>query len=313
VIQLFERMRSNRRRSLILLLLLLLLIGGCSATMMVGTGSPAPTAPVPLITSTPSDPTSATTATFRYTDSSGRALFRCSIDGSRFEPCPASGITYRNLDPGAHEFRIEASLGRSTSEAATFHWTILSSSSYQPVRIPAPTVPLPSAGSSSPPSSTQPTVTTLPASSSTPTSSATTEPVPPTTSPTTRPPTVPTTNPPTAPSVAGNLGALLYPGVSHVLDLIFTNPNSSATTIAANGVGITISTNRAGCPAATNFRVSRGLTTSVTIPAKTAKSLAQLGVPSTDWPVIAMIDTHTNQDACQNATLTLSYSVTVAG
>ena len=40
----------------------------------------------------------------------------------------------------------------------------------------------------------------------------------------------------------------------------------------------------------------------------TAESLHDLGVPQADWPVITMLNTNTNQDACQGATLTLTYS-----
>ncbi len=323
MIQPIERMKANRRISLVLLLLLLLLIGGCSATLLATSGSQASRVPVPLITSTPSDPTPATSATFHYTDSSTRAGFRCSLDNSPFTPCPSAGTTYTNLTVGTHQFRVEATLGRSTSEAATFHWTVISTSSYQPVRIPAVTVPLP-AGTGSPAasgSSSEPPVTTLPPSNSIGTSTPTTAgPESPTATPTTAPPAAPPPTPTTAPpstglspSVSGNLTSLLYPGVSHVLDLVFTNPNPVPVTVAANGVHIAISTNRAGCPAATNFSVNRGLTTSVTIPANSTRSLGQLGVPGADWPVIGMVDIHTNQDACEGATLTLTYSVTVTG
>jgi len=59
-----------------------------------------------------------------------------------------------------------------------------------------------------------------------------------------------------------------------------------------------------------NFSVTQGLTRSVTIRAhqRTAVSLSDLGVPQADWPVITMIDTGANQDACQSATLRLTYS-----
>ncbi len=312
MIQLIERMRANRRSSLVLLLLLLLLIGGCSATILATTGSGARGVPVPLITSTPSDPSPATSATFRYTDPSARAGFLCSLDGSAFTPCPAGGVTYSNLTVGAHQFRVEAALGRSTSEVATFHWTVISTAAYLPVRIPPATVPLPVGGSSPSPSTAESPVTTVP--SNTPASVGTPTTAPPLSPRTSQPVSTtiaPPTNPVESPTVSGNLAALLDPGTSHVLDLVFTNPNSSPTTVAANGVNIVISTNKSGCPASPNFSVDRGLTTSVTIPANSTRSLAELGVPTTDWPVIAMIDTHTNQDACEGATLTLSYSVTV--
>jgi hypothetical protein len=323
VIQPIERMRANRRSSLVLLLLLLLLIGGCSASIIAATGSTAPGAPLPLITSTPSDPTPGTSATFRYTDSSARAGFRCSLDGSPFKPCAPGGVTYNNLPVGAHQFRVEATLGRSTSEAATFDWTVISASSYQPVRIPPATIPLPVGGGPSASTSTSESpVTTVTSNISARASGLTTAPparstTAPPASPTTSQPVSTTTTPPSnsidSPTVSGNLTALLYPGTSQVLDLVFTNPNSSPITVAANGVNIALSTSRAGCPASTNFSVDRGLTTSVTVPANSTDSLAQLGVPTTDWPVIGMTETHTNQDACEGAALTLTYSVTVTG
>jgi hypothetical protein len=42
-------------------------------------------------------------------------------------------------------------------------------------------------------------------------------------------------------------------------------------------------------------------------------SLSALRVPQDDWPVIEMIETNTNQDACQGARLTLTYSGIEAG
>jgi len=316
VIQPIESMRRNRRKS-ILLLLLLLLIGGGGAILLGAAGSAPPSAATPLITSTPSDPTTGTSATFHYTDSSAGAGFRCSLDGSDFQPCPSGGTTYSNLMVGTHLFRVQATLGRSISQAATFHWTVISAAPYQPVRIPGGTVSLPPAqGSTSAPSptsnpSSQPPATTLPPTNSINSAAPTTVA---TTSPTTA--ASPTDTAPSGagsiPSVSGNLTSLLYPGTTQLLDLVFTNPNSAPVTVAANGVHITISTNDSACSAA-NFRVNRGLTAAVTIPANSTESLAQLGVPSGEWPVIGMVDTHTNQDACEGATLTLDYSVTVTG
>jgi hypothetical protein len=112
--------------------------------------------------------------------------------------------------------------------------------------------------------------------------------------------------------VGGNLTSALYPGVSESLDLTFTNPNPRPITIPAGAItsaNIAISANAADC-AASNFEVSQGLTVSVTIPAHTTTpaSLMSLGIPQADWPVITMVNTNTNQDACEGATLTLHYS-----
>jgi hypothetical protein len=112
--------------------------------------------------------------------------------------------------------------------------------------------------------------------------------------------------------VGGVLTSPLYPGTSQSLNLTFTNPNSSPITIPNGGISasnIAITSNTPGC-ASTNFAVTQGLTTAVTVPAGqlTPESLSALGVPEADWPVIKMIETNTNQDACQGASLTLTYS-----
>jgi hypothetical protein len=113
-------------------------------------------------------------------------------------------------------------------------------------------------------------------------------------------------------TVGGNLTRPLYPGASQRLDLTFTNPNSSPITIPRGGISasdITITSNAPGC-ASSNFAVTQGLASTVTVRADqlTATSLSTLGVPKADWPVIEMIETNTNQDACQGARLTLTYS-----
>jgi hypothetical protein len=113
-------------------------------------------------------------------------------------------------------------------------------------------------------------------------------------------------------TVGGDLTSPLYPGVGEPLNLAFTNAGASPLTIAGGAISaanITITSDTSGC-AASNFTVGQDLTTSVTIPARqhTPVSLSALGVPEADWPVIKMIDTGTNQDACQSATLRLTYS-----
>ena len=113
-------------------------------------------------------------------------------------------------------------------------------------------------------------------------------------------------------TVGGDLTRPLFPGTSESLNMTFTNPNAVPITIAAGAVtaaNISISTDKPGC-ASSNFAVTQGLTDSVTIPAHqfTAISLASLGVPEGDWPVVTMLETGTNQDACQGAKLTFTYS-----
>lgn len=114
-------------------------------------------------------------------------------------------------------------------------------------------------------------------------------------------------------TVGGDLATPLYPGTSESLDLTFINPNASTVTLAPGAVtsaNITITTSRpVTCPAS-NFAVTQGLTATVVIPANQLSeiSLSDLSVPQADWPVISMLETNTNQDACQGALLTLTYS-----
>lgn len=113
-------------------------------------------------------------------------------------------------------------------------------------------------------------------------------------------------------TVGGDLPAPLYPGTSEPLDLTFTNPTSAPIFIVSGAVSsrnITIISNKAGC-GGSNFAVTQGLTASATVPARqlTPVSLSALGIPQAGWPVITMIDTHTNQDACEGAQLTLAYA-----
>jgi hypothetical protein len=207
--------------------------------------------PPPRITSKPPNPTSATSADFKFVDGQWpNVTFWCWVDSGAVQDCTGGSGTegefqVSGLTAGQHCFSVYAiDLAGNNSVPTTYCWTVLGAS---------PTF-----------------------------------------------------------SVGGSLTSPLYPGTSEALDLTFTNPSSSAITIAAGAIGssnIAITTNHAGCPGS-NFAVTQGLTTSETIPAEQVApiSLSGLHVPQTDWPVIAMIDTHTNQNACEGATLTLTYS-----
>jgi hypothetical protein len=109
-------------------------------------------------------------------------------------------------------------------------------------------------------------------------------------------------------TISGDLTRPLYPGTSQSLNLTISNPNPVSITIMAGRIQVAFSTNQAGCSASTNFTVVHGLRASVTVPARTAASLAALGIPKSKWPVVSMVETHTDQDACRGATLTLTYS-----
>jgi hypothetical protein len=110
-------------------------------------------------------------------------------------------------------------------------------------------------------------------------------------------------------SIAGGPlpGVLVYPGGSDVpLDLVFSDPGSTQLTVTSVTTSIT-STSSGAC-ATSNFTIAQQLTGPVTVPANSAMSLQQLGLPQSSWPKLRMIDTHVNQDACKNVTVNLSYS-----
>jgi adhesin/invasin len=113
-------------------------------------------------------------------------------------------------------------------------------------------------------------------------------------------------------TISGSAPAL-YPGTSQQLNLTFTNPNPSPITIAAGAVTIAVSTTQPGCSASVNFAVTQGLTASVTVPASSTESLSALDVAQDNWPVVSMVETHANQDACEGAPLTFTYSGSATG
>jgi hypothetical protein len=78
----------------------------------------------PTITSEPTNPTTSTSATFTYKDSTSGASFKCSLDSASFGNC-SSGFTYSNLTQGSHTFKVEAVSGSSTSSATSYSWAIV--------------------------------------------------------------------------------------------------------------------------------------------------------------------------------------------
>jgi len=114
-------------------------------------------------------------------------------------------------------------------------------------------------------------------------------------------------------TVSGDLSSPFYPGGSQPMDLVITNPNPSPITISAGAIDIGIVTNNAGCPASPNFAVTQGLAADITVPGGTTKSLSDLSIPTADWPVISMVETHTNQDACKGASLRFTFTGSAFG
>jgi hypothetical protein len=113
-------------------------------------------------------------------------------------------------------------------------------------------------------------------------------------------------------TVSGSISTPLYPGTSQPVNLTITNPNPSPDQLTVNSSSLSVVvTPSAGCP--TSYFTMNPGSWSVTVPAGVTESLSTLGVSSANLPVIKMIDTGTNQDSCEGATLNFAWSSTGNG
>jgi sugar lactone lactonase YvrE len=81
--------------------------------------------PAPSINSGPAKTTTATTATFTFSDTQSGVTFQCSLDSAAYAAC-SSGISYSSLAVAAHTFAVEAKdTYGNLSSAATYNWTII--------------------------------------------------------------------------------------------------------------------------------------------------------------------------------------------
>jgi hypothetical protein len=114
-------------------------------------------------------------------------------------------------------------------------------------------------------------------------------------------------------TISGNPAGSLYPGgVTRYINLSLTNPNSvtiSVTSLTTSLQAVSAPNADAGHPCATGDfsagQFSGGYP--FALPPGT-HTLSQLGFSQTQWPSVQMIDTHLNQDGCEGATVSLSYS-----
>jgi hypothetical protein len=116
----------------------------------------------------------------------------------------------------------------------------------------------------------------------------------------------------------GNLSLPLYPGRTVPLNLVFTNPYSSAHGLDITGVTVTVERGAVpGCDGRDNVFVTASAPSAaapwpVNIPRNATRSLSDLGIPSERWPQVTMRNLPTNQDACKNATFRFSYTGTAS-
>ncbi len=114
--------------------------------------------------------------------------------------------------------------------------------------------------------------------------------------------------------LSGNSPGLNYPGLSQPIDVVITNPYLFDITVTSIDVTIqdkTTTSSGAANPACVgneNFRIARVFQGPVDVPARSTRSLSQLGVAVSRWPQLQMINLPRSQDGCKNARFALTYS-----
>ena len=120
---------------------------------------------------------------------------------------------------------------------------------------------------------------------------------------------------PKAFTLAGTIAPGIAPGVTQPVGLSISNPNNQALSVTNLSVTLTGVTRTATAVAknlpctVADFAVAQySGPYPQTVAAGGTASLASLGVPTSQWPKITMLDTAANQDGCKGATLQLAYS-----
>jgi hypothetical protein len=112
-------------------------------------------------------------------------------------------------------------------------------------------------------------------------------------------------------SIAGDAPGNLQPGASATpLNLTLTNPDNHSLSVQSISVTVQSVTKAPNAPAGqcspSDFATSDLGGGPLTVPSGT-RTLSSLGVPSSRWPTIRMVETGRNQDGCQGASLVLAY------
>jgi hypothetical protein len=118
--------------------------------------------------------------------------------------------------------------------------------------------------------------------------------------------------PPSPPFAIGGSVGDLHPGSPAAVNLTLTNPSSQTLGISS----LSVSIQRITAPNATaalpctisdfSIRQFAGSLPLVVAP-RSARTLAQLGVPAAQWPQVTVLDRRVDQDGCKGASLTLTY------
>ena len=113
--------------------------------------------------------------------------------------------------------------------------------------------------------------------------------------------------------VVGNVPGALEPGLGASIDLKFTNPNGRAIRITSvtatiDSLDAPFSTPTLPCTASDYAITQLSGAASITVPARSTRTLSQLGVPQSEWPEFRMRNTALDQDGCKGATITIDYA-----
>lgn len=115
-------------------------------------------------------------------------------------------------------------------------------------------------------------------------------------------------------TISGETAAPLAPGLTRPIDLSLSNPNTRPISVTNLSVTIleiqrTPAAVAAGLPcSAGDYAVVQYQGPYPLSVAPGSSSLSGLGVASSQWPAVRMLDTRANQDGCKGAVLRLSYS-----
>jgi hypothetical protein len=109
-------------------------------------------------------------------------------------------------------------------------------------------------------------------------------------------------------TISGNASGLLYPGAPAIsIPVNLANPNSVPIFVTTLAVSLQSAGLPSGC-SASGFQLTQSnisATQTVQVPANGSVTLATQGASA---PTIRMLDTHTSQDPCRNATISFTYS-----
>jgi hypothetical protein len=325
---------SRATKPIVVVLAALALVGGSYAAVLAAKPPPA-VPPPPKLTATPPAVTNQTGAEFSFTDDQRGVSFRCRLDGSAFEACTSPKRYPGPLAQGQHGFEVRAVDANGNLSAVTsYGWTVDTTPPPPPAISSGPADPTTErsatfafgdaeagvgfrcqldgggfSGCSSPK-----TYSDLSAAAHTFAVQALDA----------------AGNASAAASygwtvldkvsdltLGGDLAAPLYPGASRPLNVLIGNPFSFDVHVSGLTVTVRRPTTRDGqpnpsCDGTANLRVLRqyGGPVPLRVPGNRTLSLADLGVPQSQWPQLLMPDLPVNQDACKRTTFTFDYAAT---